>query len=130
VSNLICKNCIHYDVCGYHIDEETTMTVNECPHEFKHKEQYIKLPAYIGQSIFVLNSKHRYIDSKFTLVDWEVQEGKVSMIQQKADKSWKFRATINSSVGDYTLDEVGKYIFFSEAEAIVERDKRLKELKV
>ena len=25
-----CKDCIHYDVCQYHIDEETKMTVNEC----------------------------------------------------------------------------------------------------
>ena len=25
-----CKECMHYDVCQYHIDEETKMTVNEC----------------------------------------------------------------------------------------------------
>lgn len=27
---MACKDCIHYDVCQYHIDEETKMTVNEC----------------------------------------------------------------------------------------------------
>lgn len=25
-----CKDCIHYDVCHYHIDEETDMTITEC----------------------------------------------------------------------------------------------------
>ena len=27
-----CKDCIHYKVCQYHIDEETDMTVEECEH--------------------------------------------------------------------------------------------------
>ena len=27
---MTCKDCIHYNVCQYHIDEETKMTVNEC----------------------------------------------------------------------------------------------------
>ena len=121
-----CKDCLCYKACYFHIDEETSMTVNECSTGFMHKDQYVKLPTYIGQPIFILNSKYSRVDEKFIIIDWEVQEGKVSMIQQKADKSWKFRATVNSSVGDYTLDEVGKYIFFSEADAITERDKRLK----
>lgn len=35
-----CKDCIHYDVCQYHITDETPMTVAECEH-FKNKaEQY------------------------------------------------------------------------------------------
>lgn len=125
-----CKDCLCYKACYFHIDEETSMTVNECSTGFMHKDQYVKLPTYIGQPIFILNSKYSRVDDKFIIIDWEVQEGKVSMIQQKADKSWKFRATVNSSVGDYTLDEVGKYIFFSEADAITERDKRLKEINI
>jgi hypothetical protein len=106
------------------------MTVNECSTGFKNKEEYVKLPAYIGQPVFILGSNHKYMDGKFTLVGWEVKEGKVSMIQQKADKSWKFRVTINSSVCDYTLDKVGNDIFFSEDEAITKRDKRLKEINL
>lgn len=123
-----CYNCIHYDVCNYHIDEETTMTVDECPHEFKHKNQFVKLPAYIGQPVFEVQARHKFIDNKFVVVNYELQEGKVSMIQQKADKSWKFRVTINSSVCDYTIDEIGKTIFFSKDEATRLRDKWLKEL--
>lgn len=34
---MTCKDCVHYEVCGYHITEETDMTINECPHEFKNK---------------------------------------------------------------------------------------------
>ena len=29
---MTCKNCLHYEVCNYHICEETDMTVDECPH--------------------------------------------------------------------------------------------------
>ena len=33
-----CKDCFHYDVCQYHITEETNMTVNECSYKFVDKE--------------------------------------------------------------------------------------------
>lgn len=115
-----CKDCLCYDACGYHIDEETSMTVNERPTEFKNKDRYVKLPVYIGQPVWTVTT---WWDSNV-----EIREGKVSMIQQKADKSWKFRATINSSVTDYTLDEVGKYIFFSEKAAQEEVNRREREL--
>lgn len=115
-----CKDCLCYDACGYHIDEETSMTVNECPTEFKNKDRYVKLPVYIGQPVWTVTT---WWDNNV-----EIREGKVSMIQQKSDKSWKFRVTINSSVTDYTLDEVGKYIFFSEKSAQEEADRREREL--
>ena len=115
-----CKDCLCYDACGYHIDEETGMTVNECPTEFKNKDQYVKLPVYIGQPVWTVTT---WWDNNV-----EIREGKVSMIQQKSDKSWKFRVTINSSVTDYTLDEVGKYIFFSEKSVQEEADRREREL--
>ena len=123
-----CKDCICYEACGYHIDEETTMTVNECSTGFKSKDQYVKLPAYIGQQVWTLRSKYQWTNEEFKLFSYELEQGKVSMIQQKADKSWKFRATINSSVSDYTFNEVGKHIFFSEAEAIEEQHRREREL--
>ena len=40
--NLTCKDCLHYEVCGYHITEETNFTVNECPHNFLNKANYIE----------------------------------------------------------------------------------------
>jgi hypothetical protein len=100
-----CKNCLHYDVCHYHIDEETDMTVNECPHEFKHKDQYVKLPVYIGQPVWTL---YRRYGGK-----WELQEGKVSMVTLKSDKTWKFRVSENSSVIDRSLKDIGDPVFLS-----------------
>jgi hypothetical protein len=105
---MFCKNCIHYDICQYHIDEETDMTVNECPHEFKHKEQYVKLPAFVGQKVWIVN---RWLSK------CEICEGKVSMLQQKADKSWKIRVSITGSVQDYTLETFEKEVYLSKAEA-------------
>lgn len=37
-----CKDCIHYDVCQYHIDEETEMTVAECDY-FKNKADFVEV---------------------------------------------------------------------------------------
>lgn len=50
--NKTCADCIHYDVCHYHITEETTMTVNECPHEFKDKSRFIELPCAVGDVVY------------------------------------------------------------------------------
>lgn len=105
---MFCKNCIHYDICQYHIDEETDMTVNECAHEFKHKEQYVKLPAFVGQKVWIIN---RWLSK------CEICEGKVSMLQQKADKSWKIRVSITGSVQDYTLETFEKEVYLSKAAA-------------
>lgn len=106
-----CINCIHYDVCGYHIDEETPiLTVNECPHGFKHKDQYVQLPVFVGQDIWdVYQSAY---SKQVTVV-----KGKISMIQQKADKSWKFRVSCTGSVYDFQLPAIGDRIFLDEASA-------------
>lgn len=37
-----CRDCFHYDVCQYHITEETNMTVNECNH-FKDKAKIVEI---------------------------------------------------------------------------------------
>lgn len=121
-----CKDCLCYEACGYHIDEETTMTVNECSTGFKHRDQYVKLPAYIGQQVWV---PYVYWMSSSKVVYSAVREGKVSSLQQKVDKSWKIRVSINSSVSDYTVDEFNKYVFLSETEAEIERKKQAKELE-
>lgn len=38
----MCKECVHYNVCGYHIDEETFMTTEECSH-FKNKADFVEV---------------------------------------------------------------------------------------
>ena len=121
-----CKDCIYYEACNYHIDEETSMTVNECSTGFKHRDQYIKLPAYIGQQVWV---PYVYWMSTSKTVYSAVREGKVSSLQQKVDKSWKIRISVNSSVSDYTIDEFNKYVFLSEADADIERKKQVKKLE-
>jgi hypothetical protein len=105
-----CKDCLCYEACGYHIDEETNMTVNECGTGFKHKDQYVKLPVYVGQDIWeVYQSAY---NKQVT-----VTKGKVAMIQQKVDKSWKFRVSRTCSVYDCTLSAIGNYIFLDEESA-------------
>lgn len=123
-----CKNCIHYEVCPYHIDEETTMTVTECG-RFKHKDQFTELPYYIGQKVWLTYC--RKPQPNFNLKGRaEVREGKISMLQQKADKSWKFRVSEGGSVCDYTPDDIGKSIFLSEEPAILKVEAYKKEFGI
>lgn len=110
---LTCKDCLCYEACSYHIDEETTMTVNECSTGFKNKHQYVKLPAYIGQQVWLASAWWHYSGT----IKSEVSEGKVSMLQQKVDGSWKIRISAGSSVSDYTIEEFNEYIFLTEEDA-------------
>ena len=55
---------------------------------------------------------------------YKIREGKISMFQQKADKSFKFRITVNSSVWDFKVDDIGIRYFFTKEEA----EEKLKEL--
>lgn len=51
-----------------------------------------------------------------------IREGKISMLTQKADKSWHLRITVNSSVWGFTPNEIGTRYFLTKAE------EKLKEL--
>ena len=119
---LTCKDCLCYDACDYHVDEETTMTVNECSAGFKNKYQYVKLPAYVGQPVWI-PYVHYYRD-----LYSKVEAGKVSMLQQKADGSWKIRVSRNGSVSDYTIEDFDKWIFTTEEAAEAERKRRTEEI--
>lgn len=113
---MTCKDCICYDACYFHIDEETPMTVNECATGFKHKDQYVKLPAYIGQKVWL---PWVYISSKEGINIVHLDEGKVSGLQQKVDGSWKIRISNKrrGSVADYTIEEFNKHCFLNKEDA-------------
>ena len=68
-------------------------------------------PCKVGQTVWLIKSLN------WQQTEWGIKEGKISMIQQKADKSWKFRVTENHSVQDYTVDKIGKTIFLTKKEA-------------
>ena len=55
----------------------------------------------------------------------EIRAGKISMIQQKADKSWKFRFSHNSSVWDFKTEDIGVKYFTTKEEA----EAKLRELE-
>lgn len=39
---MTCKDCLHYNVCHYHIDEETPFAVTEC-NNFKNKADFFEI---------------------------------------------------------------------------------------
>ena len=68
-------------------------------------------PCNVGDKVWLIKSLN------WQQTEWGIKEGKISMIQQKADKSWKFRVTENHSVQDYTVDKIGKTVFLTKEEA-------------
>ena len=135
-----CKDCIHYEVCRFHTDEEISLIINECKHGFKHKDQYVMLPAYLGQIIYDAEAYINYKKEVYSAVN----EGRVSMLQQKTDGSWKIRVswykriqgsqhyTISHS-SDYTVKDFSTQLHTTKEAAEIEREelvnKRIVELK-
>lgn len=68
------------------------------------QELLIRLPFKVGDCVYYLNPFD------------EIEKGKITMIQQKADGTWKFRVTTSFS-HDVTLDALGKTVFLSKEEA-------------
>lgn len=69
------------------------------------------LPCKVGDEVYFLR---HYFDGSA-----EIVQGKISMLQQKSDLSWKFRVSEGGSVFDRKMDDIGKTIFLTidEAEA-------------
>ena len=81
-------------------------------------------PAYVGQPIYRIRGNWGYpagADTSdmrnYKILSYYVVEGKVSMIQQKANKSWKIRMSEGGSVSDYTIGDVGEWVFFDKEAA-------------
>lgn len=72
---------------------------------------WTRLPVIVGQKVWVLTT------ANWQRTEWKIVESKVSMLQQKADKSWKIRITQESSVYDITVDEIGKTVFLTSEDA-------------
>ena len=122
---MTCKDCIHYDVCvivEHRLrEDEDYLTEFGCS-DFKPKSRYIELPCAVGDTVWWLTT------ANWQRTEWKIVEVRVSMLQQKADKSWKIRLTHLSSVFDITTDQLGKTVFLSreEAEKALERSEGIK----
>lgn len=112
--NRTCKDCVYYDACKLYI-EEANIAVDKCNIGFKPNDQYVWLPVYVGQDIWEVY-QNTY-SKQVTII-----KGKVAMIQQKADKSWKFRVSHTGSVYDCTLDKIGNTIFLDKDSANIKAD--------
>ena len=111
-----CRDCIYYERCDNIFDGLLSNRDNKPCDWFDDKAYYVKLPAHIGMKVW-------------SIFHWqnrapEIEEGKVSGLQQKADKSWKIRVSQRGHVSDYTIEEFNKYIFttIEAAEEIVNKE--------
>ncbi len=105
-----CKDCIYYERCDTVFDGLLSNRNNEPCHQFDDNAYYAKLPVYIGQPVWV---PHAWYNISRKEIIYELCEGKISMLQQKADKSWKFRASAKY-VSDYTVDDIDDSVFLTK----------------
>ena len=81
--------------------------------EYEDLEEQYGLPKFhIGQVVYSINFMN------------EIEEERVSMITQKADRSFKYRLSSGGSVWEATEEKAGRLFFLTREEA----EARLKEL--
>lgn len=124
---MTCKNCVHCDVCRYKffhlsenhytLDSKNVEYVCKC---FKNKTKYIELPCKIGDMVY---SYCKVVDQ---IVGYSVEDVHIDKEQTRY-----FATAFDVYYGEYldeiefTEDEIGKTVFFTESEA----EQKLKELK-
>lgn len=116
---MTCKDCAHYDICLFHIDEETEMTVNECD-QFKDKTRFVELPCKVGDTVYrIIHSKdkYRHYTNKLEIADWW-QIVEIGIYQDDI-------CFIDDSDNEFTIDDIGKTVFLTreEVEKALERSK-------
>lgn len=65
----------------------------------------VVLPCKIGDKVF------------YRCRNGEIKKGTISMLQQKADGSWKFRVSDRLGVSDWPAEDLGKLWFLTREEA-------------
>ena len=118
-----CLDCIHYERCDNIFDGLLSNRDNKPCDWFDDQACYIKLPAYIGMEVWIPDVWCSYNTKSLRA---ELIAGKVSMLQQKVDKSWKIRVSRNHAVYDYNLDDFSTRVFLTRDAA----EEKLEELIV
>lgn len=102
-----CIDCIHYKLCARHGEILDILNGGVICDMFADESKFVQLPLLVGDTVWYVASWAQRVD-----------KCKVSMLQQKADKTWKVRITQpRCGVFDITLDEIGKRVFLTEEEA-------------
>lgn len=108
-----CKDCLHYKVCQYHIDEETTMTTYECDN-FADSSEWVNLPCKVGDTAYELFIHHRPPFIKESTIEKIIV--KPEGLRIKLSRNTMYETSISS---------LGKTIFLTREEA----EKALEERK-
>lgn len=94
---MTCKDCLHYEVCNYYIDEETSMTVAECQY-FSNRSEWVKLPCKVGDTLYQCDAAGRIYEITVTGIIYNTSAvafderaiGKlVFLTKEEAEKSGK-----------------------------------------
>ncbi len=106
---MTCQECLHYEVCNYHICDETDMTVAECTH-FTARSEWVHLPCKVRGTVYFIelefNDKIRSFEPKIhrtTVTGYTVNERYILYHTRKDN--------------DFTDSMLGKTVFLTREEA-------------
>lgn len=105
---MICENCLHYEVCNYHICDETDMTVAECTH-FTARSEWVHLPCKVGIEIYEICERRNKSKWRKTVVR-RVIHG----IEIGANGVLSARCGTTTTI---LLSQIDKTVFFTREEA-------------
>lgn len=111
-----CNQCIHFSLCEYNTDISTEKAkiflrykdgAERCTF-FKDRNLFLEyLPICVGTPVYVI--------CEYKL---EIKECRISMMQQKADRTWKIRVSFpGGGVKDYPMNDIDKKIFLTYEDA-------------
>lgn len=105
---MICKECLHVDVCGKLIWKETDGSI--ICNDYKNRSRYVELPCEIGNTVYCIRN-HQIVTDKVVDYDiWSIKDG------------IKLRLTLDQ-YRSYIVGSLGVDVFLTlqEAEAAIRR---------
>lgn len=117
-----CKDCCHYDMCGFECCDDDALTFCKC---FKDKSLIVELPCKVGQTIYDVvlcdDDIYRIFEMKISAI---APFGSLHESKYFQDFIWNIYLTDDYSYAYRVFNDIGKKLFFDKSEA----EAKLKEL--
>lgn len=106
---MICKDCIHYEVCVFWTGMGAyKMQMKNCIH-FKNKSDIVELPCKVGDTVYVINKKEIY-SCEVDGINIDYKSKWFTFLQNGTFAKFKDKVI-------YFLDDFNKTVFLTKEEA-------------
>lgn len=111
---MTCKDCYHYDICGFEECDDDALTFCE---DFKDKSLIIELPCKVGDEAYLISVK-RYSPLSYNLL-------KAKVIGFNINRNGIYNVGLKTLESDFTFTRHISKVYFDKSKA----EAKLKELE-